>query len=103
MKKEVPFVKVDRAHTVVQEGSVRLRLKTFWARLEPEELSDIEGVEVVHLRSMPSRQFTSIEEYDIIIQGDEDRRRIVQNAILQTLRGNTRGRNALVFLANRML
>jgi hypothetical protein len=43
-----------------------------------------------------------IEEYDITIRGDKERVRIIQNAIVQTIRRNTQGRRALVFLANRI-
>jgi hypothetical protein len=97
-----PFVKVDRTHTVVQGYSVRLRLRTFRARLELDEFDDILGVKVIHLRSVPSDLFTTIEEYDIIIPGSEDRCRLVQDAILQALQGNREERNLLVFHANSM-
>lgn len=99
----VPFVRVDRAHTTVQKTQVVLRLKTFWGLLEDGELDDIRGVTVRLLREIPSTQFLVIHEYEIVIQGDDSRRRIVQNAIIQTLKKNAAGRRALVMLANRML
>jgi hypothetical protein len=80
----------------------KVRIKTFLGRLEPGALDDINDVTVEHLRSIPSSQFGLIEEYDITIRGDKERVRIIQNAIVQTIRRNTQGRRALVFLANRI-
>lgn len=79
-----------------------LRIKTFRRGFDIGELSDIEGVTVCLLREFPSVQFQTIFEYDVTIQGDESRRRVVQNAIVQTLNGNAAGRRILVILANRM-
>jgi|GEM_PF-2334310 len=99
----VPYVRIDRAHTIVKEGEVILRLKTFWGYLEAGDLDDIRGVTFELLRIIPSSANLAIHEYEITIQGDDNRRRIVQNVIIQTLRKDAAGRRALVMLANRML
>lgn len=102
VKRPVPFMKVDRAHSQFEERSAVLRVRTFRRGFEVGEFSDIEGVTVRLLRELPSVQFGAIFEYDVTIRGDESRRRIVQNAIVQTLNGNAAGRRMLVILANRM-
>lgn len=102
-KPPAPFMKIDRTHSKIEDSSAVLRVKTFRRGFEAGELDDITGVTVRELREISSTQFGVVFEYDITIQGDESRRRIVENAITQTLNGNAAGRRMLVILANRML
>lgn len=95
-------MRVDRAHTKTQDDQAVLRVKTFWNDLEDDKLGDIRGVLVELLRATPSIKFGFIYEYDITIIGDSSRQRIVQNAIVQTLKRNAGGRRLLINLANRM-
>lgn len=101
MTQRAAFVRVVRGLTDIREGEVRITFRAFWAHLEPNALNDIEGVALEYLRTVSTSQYGLVEEFRLTVKGDMARCRIVQNAIIQTMRGNAQGRRALVFLANR--
>lgn len=98
MARLTPFLRVERSRTIRQEGRVTVIIRVFWAdRLEPTVLRDLQDVRIEYIRTVRTR----VDEYRLTVDGDTARCKVVVNAIAQTIRGNEKGRQALVALANR--
>jgi hypothetical protein len=103
MAQSAAFIQVIRAHTKITDEEVCITFQAVWAHLEPDALSDINGVTLHYQRTVASSRFGPVEEFRLTVKGDMARCRIVQNVIIRTMRGDEKGRRALAFLANRQL
>jgi hypothetical protein len=101
MTQRAPFVRIIKAHTVITEEEVRITFRAFWFPLVPEMLSDVEDVTLEYQRTIPTPDHGLVQVFRLTVKGDMERCKIVQNIITQTMRGNTRARQAFVQLANR--